>query len=282
MGVRENKAHVRRGRGRLMEFDELDLYTGLAILHWSTISDTDPRWDQAFYKGVIEQGGGRALELGCGAGRLLLAYLAEGLEVEGADISGEMLAVLREKAKEEGLRPVLYEQPMQLLDVPGRFRTIYIPCGSFVCVMDRAASLDTLRRCYDHLEPGGALAFNIYLADYDYSGRTKPGPFPEPWKFKVEKRLPAGRRLVVEDRVTGLDPVEQIWMEERRYKLYDGDRLLEEEVHGGQGRWYFRNELLWMLESAGFSDVVVKGDYTDEAFGPQHESTMVFVATKRV
>jgi SAM-dependent methyltransferase len=263
-----------------MEFDELDLYTGLATLHWATISDTDSRWDQAFYKSVIERGGGRALELGCGAGRLLLAYLADGLEVEGADISGEILAVLRQKAEAEGLEPVLYEQPMQLLDVPGRFRTIYIPCGSFVCVMDRAAALDTLRRCYDHLEPGGVLAFNIYLSGYDNAGETEPGPFPEPWQFKAEKELPAGRRLLIDYRATGLDPIRQIYQEERRYRLYDGEQLLQEEVHAGQERWYFRNELLLMLETVGFGDIVVKGDYTDEEFGLQHESTMVFVATK--
>ena len=28
-----------------MPFDERDLYTGLAALHWSAISETDPRWD---------------------------------------------------------------------------------------------------------------------------------------------------------------------------------------------------------------------------------------------
>ncbi|MDX1522666.1 MAG: hypothetical protein R3264_13645 [Anaerolineae bacterium] len=41
-----------------------------------------------------------------------------------------------------------------------------------------------------------------------------------------------------------------------------------------------RNELLWMLEMAGFSEVVVKGDYTAEDFGPQHTRTMVFIAEK--
>jgi cyclopropane fatty-acyl-phospholipid synthase-like methyltransferase len=48
----------------------------------------------------------------CGAGRLLLAYLQEGLDVEGVDISGDMLAVCREAAEAAGLHPVLYEQPM--------------------------------------------------------------------------------------------------------------------------------------------------------------------------
>lgn len=263
-----------------MHFDERDLYTGLATLHWMTISQTDSRWDQAFYGRIIEGNGGRALEIGCGAGRLLLAYLQAGLDVEGIDFSGEMLAVCREQAVELGLQPVLYEQPMQALDLPHTFRTIYIPCGSFICVMDREAAIETLRRCYAHLEPGGTLAFNIYLADYNYSQTAAPGPFPGEWKPRAEKQLPGQRRLVVTVRETGIDPVEQIWMEQRRYQLYDGDQLLEEEIHSGQGRWYFRNELLLMLQIAGFSQVVVKGDYTDEEFSAKHTRTMVFLATK--
>lgn len=263
-----------------MNFDERDLYTGLAALHWATISDTDSRWDQPFYKRVIEEGGGRALELGCGAGRLLLAYLADGLLVDGVDISDEMLAVCRAKAEAAGLQPLLYEQPMQQLDLPHHYATIYIPCGSFVTVMDRLAALDTLRRCFAHLLPGGRLAFNIYLPDYDYSGQNNPASFPTPWTRRAEKQLPGRRHLVVQHRLTALDPVEQIEQEERRYELYDGDQLLQEEVHRGQGRWYFRNELLWMLEIAGFADVTVTGDYTDEPFSAQHRQTMVFVASK--
>jgi len=54
-----------------MPFDERDRYTGLAALHWATISETDSRWDQYFDRGIIEEGNGLALELGCGAGRLL-------------------------------------------------------------------------------------------------------------------------------------------------------------------------------------------------------------------
>jgi ubiquinone/menaquinone biosynthesis C-methylase UbiE len=263
-----------------VNFDERDLYTGLAALHWATISDTDSRWDQPFYRRIIVENGGRALELGCGAGRLLLAYLADGLDVVGVDISGDMLAVCREHAAAAGQQPELYEQPMQELDVPGRFRTIYIPCGSFVVVMDRQEALETLRRCHAHLEPGGTLAFNVFLPDDEYFDATDSASFPRPWQFKAEKDPGGGRRLVVSTRLTGVDPIEQIWMEERRYQLYAGDELVQEEVHAGQGRWYTRNEVLWMLQLAGFTAVAVKGDYTAEDFNPRHESTMVFLARK--
>ncbi|MDQ6832027.1 MAG: class I SAM-dependent methyltransferase [Chloroflexota bacterium] len=264
-----------------MRFDEQDPYIGLATLHWAAISDTDPRWDQAFYKRIIQQNSGRALELGCGAGRLLLAYLADGFEVHGVDRSGAMLAVCRDQAAAAGLAPVLYEQPMQCLRLPYAYKTIYIPCGSFVCVMGRVAALETLRRCYAHLEQGGVLAFNVYLPDYDYAHPADRSTFPGPWQLKAEKQLQDGRRLRVFHRPTGLDQVEQIWMEERRYELYNGDALVQEEVHRGQGHWYFRNELLWMLQLAGFSDVIVKGDFTDEDFNTTHTRTMVFLASKR-
>ena len=35
-----------------------------------------------------------------------------------------------------------------------------------------------------------------------------------------------------------------------------------------------------MLRLAGFEDVQVKGDYTDEDFGPQHTGTLVFICRK--
>jgi hypothetical protein len=37
-----------------------------------------------------------------------------------------------------------------------------------------------------------------------------------------------------------------------------------------------------MLRLAGFVDVQVKGDYTDDDFSPQHTGTMVFICRKPV
>ncbi len=263
-----------------MNFYERDLYTGLAAVHWSTISVTDPRVDQAFYRQIIQRNRGKALELGCGAGRLLLAYLKEGLDVEGVDISSDMLAVCRKAAEADGLHPVLYEQQMQCLNLPHRFNTIYISCGSFVCVMDRAAALQTLQRCHVHLNPGGELAFNLDPANRYYFQDEPDQVFPKEWRRLADKQLPDGRRLLVYHRKVWEDAVEQLKMQERRYELYEGDRLVQEEIHASKTRWYHRNELLWMLQLAGFSNVVVKGDFTGEDLNANHKENMVFVATK--
>ncbi len=247
-------------------YDEGEVFRGLAAEQWAASSVTDARLDAPLYRKVIQEQGGRALELGCGAGRLLLTFLAEGLEVEGCDISADMLAMCRRQAAVAGVTPTLDEQAMQDLDVPGKFRTIYIPCGSFVCVMDRQEALETLRRCREHLEPGGVLVFNVFPVPINY---TEPpaDDFPTPWQAGAGTDLADGHRLQVSSRWTALNRVEQTWHEERRYDLYDGASLIRTELRAGQGRWYFRNELLWMLQLAGFapSDVTTTGDLTIRA-----------------
>lgn len=247
-------------------YDEGEVFRGLAAEQWAASSVTDARLDAPFYREVIREQGGRALELGCGSGRLLLTFLAEGLEVEGCDISADMLAMCRRQAAVAGVTPTLYEQAMQDLDVPGKFRTIYIPCGSFVCVMDQQEALETLRRCREHLEPGGVLVFNVFPVPINY---TEPpaDDFPTPWRAGTSTDLPDGHRLEVSARWTALDRVEQTWHEERRYDLSDGASPIRTEIRAGQGRWYFRNELLWMLQLAGFApaDLTTTGDLTIRA-----------------
>jgi ubiquinone/menaquinone biosynthesis C-methylase UbiE len=261
----------------LMAYDERDLYTGLATLAWS--AHDDPGWDHDFYKRIIERNRGGALDVACGTGRLLRAYVRAGLDVEGCDISGQMLAVCREKAAQQGFRPALYEQAMQQLAIPQQYATIIIPCSSFMCVMDRQEAIEALRRFHAHLKPGGTLAFNTYLARYDYSGKAAAEAFPTPWQPHDEIEFGATKkRLVVQRRMMSVDPVEQIVTEERRYELYQDGRLIQEETHVGQCRWSFKYEVLLMLEKMGFGKLAVKGDYTDQDFGMQHTGTMVFVA----
>lgn len=264
-----------------MEFDEKDLFTGLAALHWSTISITDRRVDQAFYQNIIEQNGGKTLELGCGAGRLVLTFLKLGLDVEGVDISPDQLATCRKDGEAAGLSPVVYEQKMQELNLPHRYNTIYIPCGSFQCVMGREAALEALKRCHAHLEPGGVLAFNLAPSHVYYFEYVDEEPtYPSEWKRLSDKQLPDGRQLLVSQRKVFEDSVNQYTMRERKYEVYEGDNLIQEEIHKGQTHWYLRNEMLGMLALVGFSDVLVTGDFTDEEFNQDHKSEMVFVATK--
>ena len=93
--------------------------------------------DYGFYLDLIARGEGRALDVGCATGRLLIPYLKAGIDIEGVDSSEEMLSICRDKAARRGLAPVLYRQRMEALDLPHRYTTIIVPGGSFQLVTDR-------------------------------------------------------------------------------------------------------------------------------------------------
>ena len=81
---------------------------GLVARWWAEFNvDGD---DIPYYRKLIERFGQPALDVACGAGRLLLPYIRAGLDVDGCDISAEMLALCHEKAEAEGLSLQLYQR----------------------------------------------------------------------------------------------------------------------------------------------------------------------------
>ena len=61
-------------------------------------------------------------------------------------------------------------------------------------------------------------------------------------------------------------------------KWRDGE-LVEEEEHSLRINFYFKNELLLMLERAGFTDIVVHGDHREEP--PTRDSDFVVIVAKK-
>ncbi len=69
-------------------------YTGMMAAAWDLLRDDTSTWeDRFFYCDLILRHGQPALDVGCGTGRLLLDYLAQGIDIDGVDISPEMLAI---------------------------------------------------------------------------------------------------------------------------------------------------------------------------------------------
>ena len=126
---------------------------GLVAKWWAEFNTTGPEVD--YFRRFVEEGR-PALDTACGTGRLLLPYLRAGLDVDGCDISPDMLALCRERAEQEGLAPKLYAQALHELDLPRRYRTILV-CGGFGLGGQREHDAEALRRIHDHLEPGGTL-----------------------------------------------------------------------------------------------------------------------------
>jgi SAM-dependent methyltransferase len=255
---------------------------GLMAERWAEFINDTP--ELPFFQQAITRFGQPVLDLACGTGRLLLPLLYAGIDIDGCDISGDMLHHCRRKATSEGFDPHLYEQPMSAFDLPRRYKTIYI-CGSFGLAGSRESDLETLRRCYAHLEDSGALLVNIqaeYASPESWNLWLPENrrALPQPWPEEGRPRVAAdGSEHVGRFRTISIDPLEQSYTRQVRLEKWDSGELAELEEYILRGNMYFKNELLLMLKIAGFREITVRGDYTDELATADHEE-LVFTAIR--
>ncbi len=249
--------------------------------HWARNNTTGP--EIAYYHQLIEQYGQPALDAGCGTGRLLIPFLRAGLDVDGCDISGDMLAYCQQTAEREGLLPRLYRQALHNLDLPRHYQTIVV-CGAFGIGVSREQDFAALQRFYHHLVPGGLLLLECEPAYRDAKlwplwQKDARRHLPEPWPDDIGKAPEDDDDYELHYRLVAVDPLEQRTTGEMRMLLFQDRQLVADDIHTLTSNYYFRNELQLLLEKAGFKIEAEKGDWTDEDVTADHD-VIVFFARK--
>ena len=181
--------------------------------------------------------------------------------------------------------PALSVQAMHELDPPRRYRTVFV-CGAFGLGSTRAQDAGALRRFHDVLESGGTLLLDIEVpyanADqwqhWTSDGRRALRDDAEP-PGERRRRASDGSEYVLRSRLVDLDPLNQ-----RVTLVNHAERWREGKPEAEEDRTltinlYFRNELLLMLERAGFTSVEVPGDHHDRP-ATADDDFLVFVAKK--
>ena len=254
------------------------------VARWWAEFNTASDDELAFYGACIRRFGQPALDLACGTGRLLVPLLAEGLDVDGADLSADMLQYAREAARRDGSRPTLVRQAMHELSLPRTYRTVYI-CDSFGIGGRTEDDLTALRRIHDALEPDGALVFSHDLphgeaGQWPYWLPERRGELPLPWTESGDRRRAAdGDELELTGRLVDLDPASQVVTMQLRPRLWRDGALMAQEEHTIRISLYFERELRRMLADAGFGPVEVQVAYSGAAAGPA-DTSLVFVARR--
>lgn len=254
---------------------------GAMARSWAENNTTGP--EIAYFQRQIETYGQPALDAGCGTGRLLIPFLRAGLDVDGCDVSGDMLAYCRQAAEREGFSPSLYEQALHNLDLPRQYQSI-VACGVFGIGVSREQDFITLQRFYQHLLPGGTLMLEVYLPYEDEKvwplwrkeARTH---LPESWPEDIGKIPEDGREYENHYRLVAVDPLEQRTIGEMRMLLFKDGQLVADDTRTLTSNYYFRNEMRVLLEKAGFKIEAEKGDWTDEDATATHD-VMVYFAKK--
>lgn len=249
---------------------------------WAEFNTDGPEID--YFKSLITRFGEPALDVGCGTGRLLIPFLRAGLDVDGCDISPDMLALCAQRAEAEGFRPQLFAQAMHQLSLPRRYRSIVV-CGAFGIGGSLAQDQEALHRLFRHLTPGGAVFIDYYVPykdadEWRYWVKEEGEKLPEPWPSSGQRETTrSGEEIELRIRLVALDPLEQVATRQIHAILWRGGQAVQQEEHTLLERLYFRNELLAMLAAAGFRDFDVREGYTDNRASPG-SGILVYIARK--
>ena len=253
---------------------------GLVARWWAEFNVDGP--EIAYFRELVERHGEPALDVGCGTGRILIPLLRDGVDIDGVDVSGDMLVLCRARAEREGLAPGLFEQPMHELRLSRLYRTIFV-CGSFGIGGVRALDRTALTRFREHLAPGGVLAIDRPGArsteEFQAWAERAQSRSPGPWPAAGERRTAAdGSTLELKTRLAGVDAVDRIVTREIWVgRELDGE-LVEQEQYLLEQCIYSEEQLVEELEAAGFAEVRGVDGYDSER--PSEAAVRVVLATR--
>ena len=126
--------------------------------------------------GVLAElaGGGQALELGIGTGRIALPLARRGVQVHGIDLSRAMVARLRSKPGGDAIAVTIGDFAATRVD--GTFSVAYLVFNTIMNLTTQAAQVACFRNVAAHLEPGGCFVIEVMIPQL--------------------RRLPAGQNVV--------------------------------------------------------------------------------------
>jgi SAM-dependent methyltransferase len=239
-------------------------YYGLMVKYWDLLRGDPSNWeDRLFYLDVIKKYGQPILDVGCGAGRLILDFLSQGMDIDGVDISPEMISLCKQNAERKGLKPNLYIQSMTELQLPRKYKTIVVPSSSMQLLLEPSLPLQAMQRFYEHLDPGGILAIP-FMALWSEGA-------PLEGEFKQETTRPEDGATVRRTGWYRFNP--ETNMEDTRdtWEIIKDGQVIESEVHeqAPATRSYTQPEVIALFKQAGFDNIQIFSKFTFEPVKPE-------------
>ncbi|TMW71454.1 class I SAM-dependent methyltransferase [Alteribacter natronophilus] len=226
--------------------------------------------DVEYYSERLKGVSGKVLEPATGTGRILVPLVKQGFNVEGFDLSGEMLAIARHNCEEHGVKAELRQDNMVTFERSGKYEAVIVPTGTFLLISDRKDSIRALENFYRHLADGGRLILDVFLQTDFEKGRVSV----RTWDCEN------GDRITHENTLVEVDHVNQLTVSHGRYERWRGGKLVESELERFPLRWYGIEEFRMILENIGFQDVVVSADYEYGRPPERADQTVTFEAVK--
>jgi SAM-dependent methyltransferase len=215
---------------------------GLIADYWALVNLDAPELD--LYEQYLRS---PVLDAGCGAGRLLAPLRERGFDVDGCDVSADMI----ERCRQRVPGATLWVSALHGLDPPRRYASI-VCSGVFGLGSTREQDVRALERLHDALLPGGTLILD-----------NEEQPFS--WRVRNWGK-PSEGEISLCHRVDAVDDADRCVHMTLRAETPDG----RSEEHRLTMRQWYRDELVPMFHDAGFARV--------EVLTGADENTLVYLA----
>jgi len=229
--------------------------------------------DIPLYLEYASKSGGTVLECACGTGRLLLPLARAGHEVTGLDASYKMLEVLKTKLRREEpavrKRVHLVKGDMRDFKLPKTFAMGYIAFASFLhnlTVQDEELSVKCM---FEHLQPDGLFVVDVFNPDL-----SRPQHLA-----RLDKVKQHGKETILLFNAQEMNFKNQTINATNLYDFVSPSGSIKRKVINFQLRYIFKDELVRLLERAGFRIETVYGGLNHEPFN-ENSTRIVCVARK--
>ncbi len=190
------------------------------------------------------------LDAGCGTGRLLAPLRERGFDVDGCDVSADMVERCRQRVPDA----TLWVSALHELDPPRRYASI-VCSGVLGLGTTRGQDIDALKRLYEALLPGGTLVLDNEETPFSWRVRG--------WGKRSDGEISLCLRV---DAVDDGDRCAHLTI---RAETPDG-RL---EEHALTMRQWYRDELVPLFHDAGFASI--------DVLNGVNENTQVYLAIRQ-
>jgi len=209
-----------------------------------------------FFKSFWKNKVNSVLDLGCGTGRLCIAFADQGYDVVGTDITPAMLDI----AKSKGSNAHFKIADMRTFVFRTKFDAVVCGNSTMLHLMTIKDVKKTLSSTYKNLKNHGFFVFDVWDVE-----KWKP---INKWKYTVTKP-----GIVLKNtEISKIDRKNHIFYWNQDAKIDDHGKKFKISF-GGKLRYRPREEWLSLLKEAGFKDVKI---LTRKKFGDK----LYFVARK--
>ena len=251
---------------------DYDTFARFYDLEYSKVTD-----DLELYRQFALRCESPVLELGCGAGRILLHLARSGFRVTGVDSSAPMVEIARQRLSQDAelaRRVHIVDADMRTFSVRTRFRMALCAINTFMHLMTTDDQMACLANVHRHLVADGLLIVDLFNPDIALL-------------FEGGGRLMLERLLIDHERSTVTTKMVSAWVDRvgqinHVTYLYDEvgeDQVVRRTMASIAQRYLYRYEMELLLEKTGFELENVYGNYDLDDVGPD-SMKMIFVARK--